>query len=60
MTREPQKMAEPVFFARPALFRKWLERNHETQSELLVGFCKRDSGQESMTWPESAATRGRP
>jgi hypothetical protein len=37
MTREPQKMAEPVFFARPALFRKWLERNHETQSELLVG-----------------------
>lgn len=46
---------KPAFFARPALFRKWLETNHETGSELLVGFHKRDSGRESMTWPESVA-----
>jgi uncharacterized protein YdeI (YjbR/CyaY-like superfamily) len=53
MTRASQKASEPVFFARPELFRKWLERNHESHSELLVGFYKRDSGHESMTWPES-------
>jgi uncharacterized protein YdeI (YjbR/CyaY-like superfamily) len=46
---------KPAFFARPALFRKWLDAHHETQSELLVGFHKRDSGRESMTWPESVA-----
>jgi uncharacterized protein YdeI (YjbR/CyaY-like superfamily) len=55
MTRASHKASEPLFFARPALFRKWLERNHETHGELLVGFHKRDSGHESMTWPESVA-----
>jgi uncharacterized protein YdeI (YjbR/CyaY-like superfamily) len=49
------KAPAPVFFARAALFRKWLESNHETRTELLVGFHKRDSGRESMTWPESVA-----
>jgi uncharacterized protein YdeI (YjbR/CyaY-like superfamily) len=52
---KPPKTPEPAFFARPALFRKWLEANHETRSELLVGFHKRDSGRESMSWPESVA-----
>jgi uncharacterized protein YdeI (YjbR/CyaY-like superfamily) len=52
---KPTKNPEPAFFARPALFRKWLEANHETRSELLVGFHKRDSGRESMSWPESVA-----
>jgi uncharacterized protein YdeI (YjbR/CyaY-like superfamily) len=42
-----------MFFKSPARFRKWLEKNHETASELLVGFQKRDSGKPSMTWPES-------
>jgi uncharacterized protein YdeI (YjbR/CyaY-like superfamily) len=55
VTRKSRSAPKPVFFARPALFRKWLESNHETQSELLVGFYKRDSGHESMTWPESVA-----
>lgn len=44
---------EPRYFATHALFRKWLEANHEKASELLVGFHKRDSGRASMTWPES-------
>ena len=55
MTGESQKSPKPVFFVRPALFREWLERHHETRGELLVGFHKRDSGHESMTWPESVA-----
>jgi hypothetical protein len=31
-------MAEPVFFESEAEFRRWLEANHETAPELLVGF----------------------
>ena len=44
---------EPTFFESPILFRKWLERNHERKSELLVGYYKKDSGRASLTWPES-------
>ena len=44
---------EPTFFATPADFRAWLEQNHETKTELLVGFHKRGSGRPSITWPES-------
>jgi uncharacterized protein YdeI (YjbR/CyaY-like superfamily) len=46
-------VSDPVFFAKAADFRRWLERHHATASELLVGFHKRDSGTPSMTWPES-------
>ena len=42
-----------TFFATPADFRAWLERNHETTPELLVGFYKKGSGKPSITWPES-------
>jgi uncharacterized protein YdeI (YjbR/CyaY-like superfamily) len=44
---------EPTFFATPADFRTWLERHHESQSELIVGFHKRGSGRPSITWPEA-------
>jgi len=43
----------PTFFATPPAFRKWLEKNHERETELLVGFWKKDSGKPSITWPES-------
>ncbi|MFL5765566.1 MAG: YdeI/OmpD-associated family protein [Bacteroidia bacterium] len=43
----------PTFFSTPALFRKWLEKNHKKEKELLVGFYKVGSGIPSMTWPES-------
>jgi uncharacterized protein YdeI (YjbR/CyaY-like superfamily) len=42
-----------TFFATPADWRKWLEKNHDTVPELLVGFYKRGSGKPSITWPES-------
>ena len=42
-----------TFFPRPADFRRWLDRNHATAKELLVGFQKKDSGKPSVTWPES-------
>lgn len=44
---------KPKFFPTPADFRKWLEKHHATETELLVGFYKKGSGKPSITWPES-------
>jgi uncharacterized protein YdeI (YjbR/CyaY-like superfamily) len=44
---------KPTFFATPADFRKWFAQNHDTATELLVGFYKKGSGKPSITWPES-------
>ena len=44
---------KPRFFATAQQFRDWLEKNHDKESELLVGFYKRGSSFPSMTWPES-------
>ncbi|MEI6554463.1 MAG: YdeI/OmpD-associated family protein [Paludibacter sp.] len=42
-----------VFFANQFEFRKWLEKNHLTETELIVGFYKVSSCKPSMTWSES-------
>ena len=44
---------KPLFFPKQSDLRKWFEKNHEKEKELLVGFFKRDSGRLSITWPES-------
>jgi len=44
---------EPVFFAAPAGFRRWLEAHHASAPELLVGFYKKGSGRPSIDWPEA-------
>ena len=41
------------FFKTPAGFRKWLEKNHASVAEQWVGFYKKNSGNPSITWPES-------
>lgn len=46
-------MTEPTFFARANDFRRWLEENAASASELLVGFHKVGSGTPCMTWSES-------
>ena len=46
-------MARPRFFPSPAEFRKWLERNHDRESELLVGFYKKSSGKRGITYEEA-------
>ncbi|PYK29390.1 MAG: bacteriocin-protection protein [Verrucomicrobia bacterium] len=43
----------PKFFPKPADFRKWLDKNHASATELWVGFYKKDSTKPSITWPES-------
>ncbi|MGI9652191.1 YdeI/OmpD-associated family protein [Chryseobacterium sp. RLHN22] len=44
---------EPTFFPTPQDFRNWLEKNHQTERELLVGFYKVKSKRPSMSWSES-------
>ena len=44
---------KPKFFKTPADFRKWLDAHHDSATELLVGFYKKDSGKPSITWPQS-------
>ena len=46
-------MGSPRFFSTPAKFRAWLEKNHETATELWVGYHRTGSGKPSITWPNS-------
>jgi uncharacterized protein YdeI (YjbR/CyaY-like superfamily) len=46
-------VAELVFFPTAADFRRWLEANHDTAPELLVGFWKKSSGRPSIDWPQA-------
>jgi uncharacterized protein YdeI (YjbR/CyaY-like superfamily) len=43
----------PLFFATPTDFRFWLEKNHQIETELLVGFYKTTTDKPSMTWTQS-------
>jgi uncharacterized protein YdeI (YjbR/CyaY-like superfamily) len=43
----------PTFFPTPEAFRAWLHEQHGSAADLLVGFHKKDSGQPSISWPES-------
>lgn len=43
----------PTFFPTQSEFRQWLEENHASETELLVGYYKISSGKTSMTWSES-------
>jgi len=38
------KASQPVFFEAAASFRRWLEKNHATETELLVGFHPKAPG----------------
>ena len=46
-------MAGPTFFPTEADFRRWLEANHATAHELLVGFWKKGRGKPSIDWPQA-------
>ena len=51
----PKRVEEPEvqFFETPAEFRRWLQENHASRTELWVGYRKRATGLPSLTWPES-------
>jgi len=42
-----------IFFAKPVVFRAWLEKHHQTKREQWVGFHRKASGRPSITWPEA-------
>lgn len=44
---------KPKFFSTPDKFRDWLEKNHDREDELLIGFHKKDSGKKSITYAEA-------
>jgi uncharacterized protein YdeI (YjbR/CyaY-like superfamily) len=44
---------EVSFFATQDEFRVWLEKHHQNETELLVGFYKISSNNPSMTWSQS-------
>jgi hypothetical protein len=46
-------LTDPTFFPSEADFRRWLEANHDTAPELLVGFWKKSSGKPSIDWPQA-------
>ena len=43
----------PTFFPTQEKFRAWLEKHHQKETELLVGFYKVNSKKPSMSWSES-------
>ena len=45
--------SDTIYFETPADLRQWFAANHETASELWLGFHKVGSGRASVTWPQS-------
>lgn len=43
----------PIFFNSASDFRNWLEANHQTETEILVGYYKIGTNKPSLTWSES-------
>ncbi len=41
------------FFATQADFRRWLEENHATETEIIVGYYKVGLGKTGMSWSQS-------
>ena len=44
---------KPRFFPNPLQFHDWLVENHNSETEILVGFHKKTSGKKSITYPEA-------
>ena len=42
----------PVFFETPEQLRAWLDANHATAAEVVVGAWKRSTGKPSLTWEQ--------
>jgi uncharacterized protein YdeI (YjbR/CyaY-like superfamily) len=42
-----------VFFKSPAAFGSWLSKNHSTASEVYVGYYKKHTGRQVMTWSQA-------
>jgi uncharacterized protein YdeI (YjbR/CyaY-like superfamily) len=46
-------VGQPTFFPNEAAFRKWLQENHNRESELLIGFHRLESGEAGLTYRQA-------
>ena len=53
VTAEWNAMSEPRFFKTQAEWRAWLEKNHATANEMLVGFHKTKSDAKGITYKQA-------
>ncbi len=44
---------EPIYFPSAERLRRWFEENHDREKELMVGYFKKDTKRESISWSES-------
>jgi uncharacterized protein YdeI (YjbR/CyaY-like superfamily) len=44
---------KPLYFASPQEFYEWLEKHHESETEVYVGYWKKHTGKPSLTWSEA-------
>lgn len=44
---------EPIYFHNTEALHAWFVQNHQTEKELLVGYHKKSTNKESLTWSES-------
>ena len=49
---KPPALEDVIFFATPAELRSWFEANHETTSELWLGYHLKRSGRPSVAWQD--------
>jgi len=45
--------AEAVFFESPEAFYDWLAEHHESETEVFVGYWKKATGKQTMTWSQA-------
>ena len=43
----------PIYFESPAEFGAWLEAHHDTETEVWVGFWKKATGRQGMSWSQA-------
>ncbi|MDB2448663.1 YdeI/OmpD-associated family protein [bacterium] len=46
-------MDDTLYFASQDEFKQWLEQNHQSASELWVGYFKKSTGRATLTWSDS-------
>ncbi len=49
----PEPPTEPIYFASPREWREWLAEHHASADEALVGFYKKHTGRQGMSWAEA-------
>ena len=49
----PDAATEPIYFASPQEWREWLLEHHATAGEALVGFYKKHTGRQGMSWSQA-------